>query len=251
MSQIESYKLTYLNNAAHFLFMKELLARALADENVSTKCKDQVDALQKTLKAEDDCFATSSKSLATDKITQADSFRDKLYLGYKKLVEAHLDAPIPELANAATVLNQHIVDYKINVRDQIDKETGSLVNFIQDLEGSHKAHVETLNLMAIVERLKQANEMVREYTNTRTDERSVKTAGAMKQARVVCDNAYSNLVRVVNAHMILEGDADYENFASFVNTQIAQLKMSALYKRKGKSEIQMENNQKVGEDFRA
>ncbi len=65
---------------------------------------------------------------------EADKDRDALYVGYKKAVEAFLAMPIADMAQAAKVLAQHIKDYKINTADQLDKETGLLVNFITDLE---------------------------------------------------------------------------------------------------------------------
>lgn len=76
----------------------------------------------------------SQKSLLTDDIAKADNDRDALYAGYKKAVEAFLVMPIADMAQAAKILAQHIKDYKINTADQLDKETGLLVNFITDLE---------------------------------------------------------------------------------------------------------------------
>ncbi|MDE6069224.1 MAG: hypothetical protein K2F89_09810, partial [Treponemataceae bacterium] len=52
------------------------------------------------------------------------------------------------------VLQQHVKDYKIDVKAQLDKETGLLVNFIQDLESKYKPQVEALSLTAFVEKLK-------------------------------------------------------------------------------------------------
>ncbi|MCI5600611.1 MAG: hypothetical protein SOZ02_03085 [Hallerella porci] len=68
MAQIESFKVSGINNSAHFIFMKEIATRALADEAVSKNCAAQVSAFDSALKAEDECYSISRKSLATDKI---------------------------------------------------------------------------------------------------------------------------------------------------------------------------------------
>lgn len=50
--------------------------------------------------------------------------------------------------------------------------------------------------------------------------------------RVACDNAYRDLVNQINAKIMLEGAAAYENFVNFANTHIMQYKMNVLTKRK-------------------
>ncbi|PWK94121.1 hypothetical protein [Hallerella porci] len=53
--------------------------------------------------------------------------------------------------------------------------------------------------------------------------------------RVACDNAYRDLVNQINAKIMLEGTAAYENFVNFANTHIMQYKMNVLTKRKTKT----------------
>ena len=131
-------------------------------------------------------------------------------------------------------MNQHIIDYRINTEDPLDKESGALMGFIQDLETVHKPLIETLHLEVFVEHLRLANDTVEKYANVRTDENAAKIAGAMKQARTDCDNAYRDLIALVNARMLLEGSAAYESFANFMNTQIAHYKQSMVGRRKTK-----------------
>ena len=192
MKEIQTLPLTSMNNAAHFLFVSNMAERAEKDSTVSEKCKAQVAALRSAVTAEDENLQISAKSLTTDKIVAADRLRDQLYAGYKKAVAGYANFPMEEMAEAAKVLNQHIKDYKIDVQAQLDKETGLLVNFIQDLEGKFAEQVKALSLTAFVEKLKAANEEVRSLTGQRTDERSAKTAGALKAARTAAFIDYAN-----------------------------------------------------------
>ena len=228
MREIQSIFLGGMNNAAHFMFVSNMAGRAEKDAAVAEKCKAQVAALRAAVTAEDENLQISAKSLTTDKIAAADRLRDQLYAGYKKAVAGYAGFPVESLADAAKVLQQHIKDYKIDVQAQLDKETGLLVNFIQDLEGKFAEQVKALSLTAFVEKLKAANEEVRELTGQRTDERSAKTAGALKAARVASDEAYKMLTMHVNAHALIEGDADYAAFIDYANTEIEHFKQEVL-----------------------
>lgn len=234
MQQIHSISLGKINNAAHFLFISNMASRAEKDAAVSEKCAAQVAALKKAAADEDENLKVSAKSMATDKIAAADQLRDQLYAGYKKAVSGYEDFPVAAIAESAAVLSQHLKDYKIDVRAQLDAETGLLVNFIQDLEGKYKAQVETLSLVPFVEQLKAANESVRELTSQRTDERSAKTAGALKTARIASDEAYKNLSDIVNARALIEGEEAYASFISYANTEIEHFRQEVLSGRKGK-----------------
>ena len=204
MKEIQSFVPSHMNNGAHFTFVSNMAERAENDAAVSEKCKAQVAALRAAVKAEDENLQVSAKSLVTDKIVVAD------------------------MAEAAKVLAQHVKDYKIDVKAQLDKETGLLVNFIQDLEGKYKPQVDALSLGAFVEKLKAANEDVRSLTSQRTDERSAKTAGALKATRNVSDEAYKMLAMHVNAHALLEGEEAYAAFIDYANTEIEHFKQEVL-----------------------
>ena len=86
--------------------------------------------------------------------------------GCKKAVGGYAGFPAESLAEAAKILTQHIKDYKIDTQMQQDRETGLLVNFIQDLESKFKAQVD-----AFVERLKAANESGRQRRRARSKPR--------------------------------------------------------------------------------
>ena len=228
MKEIQSIALVNINNAAHFTFVSNMAERAEKDATVSEKCAAQVKAFRAAVTAEDENLKISAKSLVTDKIAAADRLRDQLYAGYKKAVAGYVNFPVEDMAEAAKVLNQHIKDYKIDVKAQLDKETGLLVNFIQDLEGKFAEQVKALSLGAFVEKLKAANEEVRELTGQRTDARSAKTAGALKAARTASDEAFKMLTMHVNAHALLEGEADYAAFIDYANTEISHFKQEVL-----------------------
>ena len=228
MKEIYDINIQRMNNGAHFTFVSNILARAEADTAVKGKASELVSNFKAAVAAEDEALKISQKSLLTDEIAQADSDRDALYAGYKKAVEGFLAMPIADMAQAAKILSQHIKDYKINTADQLDKETGLLVNFITDLEDKYSAQVAKLGLTAFVTNLKEANERVRMLTLQRTNEKMGVTVGALKVARTASDDAYRALVKMVNALALVFGEKDYTAFIDYVNTEITHYKREVL-----------------------
>lgn len=228
MKEIQDISLPRMNNGAHFTFVSNILARAEADSKVKAKAAELVAALNAAVAAEDEALKISQKSLLTDEIAKADSDRDALYAGYKKAVEGFQAMPIADMAQAAKELAQHIKDYRISTTDQLDKETGLLVNFIADLETKYATQVATLSLTAFITNLKEANERVRTLTLQRTEDRMALPIGAMKTARATSDEAYRQLVKMVNALALVFGEADYADFIDYVNTEIVHFKREVL-----------------------
>ena len=228
MKEISDISIQRMNNGAHFTFVSNILARAEADTSVKGKASELVSNFKAAVAAEDEALKISQKSLLTDEIAKADSDRDALYAGYKKAVEGFLAMPIADMAQAAKILSQHIKDYKINTADQLDKETGLLVNFITDLEDKYSAQVAKLGLTAFVTNLKEANERVRTLTLQRTNEKIGITVGALKTARTASDDAYRALIKMVNALALVFGEKDYTPFIDYVNTEITHYKREVI-----------------------
>lgn len=228
MKEIYDINIQRMNNGAHFTFVSNILARAEADTAVKGKASELVSNFKVAVAAEDEALKISQKSLLTDDIAKADIDRDALYAGYKKAVEAFLAMPIADMAQAAKILAQHIKDYKINTADQLDKETGLLVNFITDLEDKYSAQVTKLGLTAFVTNMKEANERVRTLTLQRTNEKMGVTVGALKAARTASDDAYRALVKMVNALALVYGEKDYTAFIDYANTEITHYKREVL-----------------------
>lgn len=228
MKEIYDINIQRMNNGAHFTFVSNILARAEADTAVKGKASELVSNFKTAVAAEDEALKISQKSLLTDEIAKADNDRDALYAGYKKAVEGFLAMPIADMAQAAKILSQHIKDYKINTADQLDKETGLLVNFISDLEDKYAAQVAKLGLTAFVTNLKEANERVRTLTLQRTNEKIGITVGALKTARTASDDAYRALVKMVNALALVFGEKDFTAFIDYVNTEITHYKREVL-----------------------
>lgn len=192
-------------------------------EAVSTRFPDEVAALKTALQEEDEVIVLSQKSALTDQIAHYDALRDSYVSGYKKFVKSFLSMPEGEELTAAKKLDQHITDFKINTKYALDRETGMLTNFTSDLETKYAAEIELLGATMFANKIKEANEKVRELLEQRDHEKSQYVKGATEAARKKTDEVYEDLVKKINAACILEDETDYSAFIKDVNERIERL----------------------------
>ena len=228
MVEIKQIDLAHMNNGAHFTYMTNVLNRAEADEHVKVDAATQVADLKAALAVEDKYFKTSDKNLKTDIIAAADAERDKLCRNYLKTLKALMNMPDETIANSAKALVQMFTDYKFDPDEQLDKQTGILLNMVSDWEGKHAQDVTNTNTGKYVELIKAANERVHSLMVERSDEEKEVPVGALKSARKQTDIAYRALVKMVNALIMVNGETDYADFVKFLNYEIKRYKEEVL-----------------------
>ena len=217
-----------LPNGAHFNYMQATIERVETDNVAKAKVPSELAALKSAFAVEDECLNVSRKNPLSDPIAEADARRDGYYTGYKNAVRGFLQLPEGDLLTAAKALWQHIADYKIDTKAQLDKETGMLTNFIDDLEGKYKEQVALLGLKPFVDNLKTANEQTRELLMRRDTDNAAKTVGATKSARRDVDAAYRKLIAKINAYATLDETGELAPFIDAMNAQILRYRRNVL-----------------------
>lgn len=235
MKQIESIYMARIPGGAHFLFVNNVCERAEADAKVKVGAKAELEALCATRDEESAALALSRKSLLSDTIREADNRREQLYITLRNIVKAYRTFPVEAEAKAARRLMQLLKDYSINPRMQRDAETGLLVHLLDDLAGPYAADVATLRIAPLVLALAEVNELLRNTTDRRADERSAHVAGRLKKARKAADRAYREFVRKVNALAVVDGAEDYAAFIDYVNVEVAHYHREVIPPRKKKN----------------
>lgn len=231
MKTIDSISLSRMTNSTHDAFMTEVSNRAAANEKVSVQAAATV--FIKKVAKENELIKISQRNELTAPIDDADELRDRLYIGYKSIVKGYTYMPEDdETHTAAAKLQQHIDDYKISTKDQYDRETSDIGNFITDLEAKFTAETATIGLTAVVAKLKAANDTVRTLLQQRDDQGPAIEEGALAAAREATDAAYASLTDRVAALNLVEGDDLYEQFIDETNRQIARIKTQTKAKTK-------------------
>ena len=237
--KIETIALTRINNGAHYNFMNNVAQKAKDEAKVYEKAKALVDALIAAVARENEDLVLTRKNVLSDTISAADGQRDAYYSGYRSGVKSFRAFPAGAEKEAAEKLWQHLTDYGIQPKMQLDRETGLLTNFIEDLEGKFSAEVAQLQLVPFVQGMKLTNEQVRLALLARDAEQAALVLGALKASRSNTDEAYHALVRRLNAYAEIEGQADYRDFIAYVNELIKRFKQEVLPQGKKPSKDDM------------
>lgn len=231
MKQVSEIYLSHMNNGAHFTFVENVLKRIKADTRAMAVVGKLVPALETAFAEEDKCIKVGTKSMKTDSITMLDKERDRLYSSFRNLVKDFLDTGLDKFTVPAAILRQSLKEYDINIKAQLDKETGMLSNLIDDLETKYSEQVKALGLADIVAGMKAANEQLKTLTMERLDERLGKEVGALKAARAKTDGAYRTIVTNMNAYVVLNGDADLGPVIDVLNLEIQHYRRDVLNRK--------------------
>lgn len=228
MLQIPSIRLESLGNGDHFKFHSDVIKLIKSDATISEKVADLLAKYEAAFKVEDANYELSQKSFDTDAIAAADSRRDSVYIVLKKNVTSFSKLDDATMAAAATKLLQMLTDYHLSTSDNLNRESGKLLNIIDDCEKKYSAEVETLGLGVIVSTLKAANEEVIKLMDSRGGELAQRKVGAMRDSRAAVDEIYRAIIQFINALIVVNGETDYAAFAERLSSDISYYKKNSL-----------------------
>ena len=194
------------------------------------------------IEAMDDAYKLSRASEYTQQIADEDTRRDGLYIALKNQVLMYTRFTFDAEKNAAgTYLWNIIRKYNVDVNENYHEESGKLQQMIQELEADNVAgqHITSLGLTSLLSQLKTANEAVRTLLSQRNDERMMQEKAALANARNRADEAYRDLVLMINAATVMENDqesvAGLEGVISQVNELIKYYRQYVAQKGTGSS----------------
>ena len=185
---------------------------------------------------EDLWFAYARASEVIARRRAADNRRDKFYSKLYALVRVWYESEVPVMEQAAAALRKVFKQYKLNVADQLDTESGGLEIIIEVLSTDEmQAHIQTLGGKFFYDEMKAAHEQFKELRMEQAEEESKKVVGALVKARKACDAAYDDIIRTIEAAAIVADDpVPYEAFIKRWNGALKQYR--DILKRKGKRE---------------
>lgn len=217
-----------LRSAQYLMYMQTFLARAKKLETENTLFTDGLKAFEAAVAEVDASVRIATKSKMTINVTEADAVRDRLYSLLKSVVVGWASMPalsgssaqllpfVSEYAEAARPLADVIALYNLQTNTQLDDESGKLQSILRDMRRDGAESITKLQLTELLTQLETANKAVIEGINQRAEERGAKVAGALKAARLTCDEAYLKLEQVINALSVL---MPTEPLTAFIRTQ--------------------------------
>ena len=252
IKQINQFQLKYLRMAGFLEYIQQVknIVKTYRDSGEAgvSQLPDKVEAAYTPfvsgVAAMDDAYKLSRASDFTQRIADEDTRRDGLYLALKNQVQMYLKFTFDtEKQASATYLWNIMKKYGVDVTENYSEESGKLQQMIQELEADNVAgqHITALGITSLVAQLKTANEAVRTLMSQRNDERMMQEKAALANARNRADEAYRDLVLMINAAAAMGDDqesiAGLEGIISQVNELIKYYRQYVVSKGGGSSTV--------------
>ena len=231
--QINIFKLSVLRIAAFLEYLQQVLklvrayafTEGVAESKLPAIVQPYFTAFAKGVAAVDQAFKQSRASDLTKKIADEDTRRDNLYRAFESQLKMYLKFDFDrEMQEAAELVWNIVRKYQVDVAANYSEESGKLQQMIQELGTNYQAELrlKKLGLTSLVEQLKTANEAMRTMMAQRNDERTYQEKAALANARKEADEAYKNLVAMLNAAALMDDDETrYDDLFKQVNELIA------------------------------
>ncbi|MGL4956845.1 MAG: DUF6261 family protein [Bacteroidales bacterium] len=158
------------------------------------------------------------KSVITAKIHDADTERDVLFRAFAdavKSAQGHFDPNKRDAANQLQIILKH---YGNIAHKGYDEETASIHNLLHDLQGKHKAQVQTLSLEEWLTQLELKNKVVDELVSERDKETSSKTDLRVRNIRMEISHTYRKLLTRIDSLININGEEEYKAFVHDIAT---------------------------------
>jgi hypothetical protein len=212
--QIPTTAIELLQNDLHIGFggdiAKRLQKARWTDETHATKVfPAAVDALMNAFvqaqSVEDHAYVIAQGSDLTKQRLEKDRQRDTLYKEIRKTVDTFATLTIfPDKQEAALKMQPVMQRYKIDPDGGIEAQTVATQQWLQEQQVNYQLELaaKALGIFESINQLKTLNDEIQQLTADRNDERAQKTTAELKNARLQTDQAYREMVLMVNAQAI-------------------------------------------------
>lgn len=167
--------------------------------------------------AYDFAYAQARKWEQTEDIFNLDKLRDNAQSAFLNALKAMLASPNAAKAQAAKLLTFIRDKYSLDNSDEYMKQTTMTAQFIQEVESNADAMaaLTTTGLDDWFTDLKQKNADFLAKMNERTEAQAGLEKGIVREKRLLCEAAYRNVVKLVNAMAICEVPAGFDFTTAF------------------------------------
>lgn len=170
----------------------------------------------------DQLMQPSATVEASKLVIQGDVDRDSSWSGGYAYLKAMSNHPIAEVAALARKALEFYDKYGNPTKLSRNKETGILRDLIQDLQTLTEEEREKLQFDVWLNDLKDKQAAYDAALDERAEQKSLRTAGATQAARKKVEEAYAEMVSMINALIRVEGEAKYTNFVTKLNVYITE-----------------------------
>jgi hypothetical protein len=221
--KIESINSQHLTNAFHLQFANETKSKIEKFNPVVLKIGPQYELLCTSIEKEDLCYKVIRKSDLSESKENADQARDAVVKGINEGVRTavrHFDPAVSAAGKRLKIVLDTYNTPKSLTILPYDAETVAIANLLQEFEGNYAADVQAAGLTKWVAELHRRNDEFDRLAKNYLEKRATKPPFRMIDARNETDEAYKNIVLVINALIVMEGETAYAPFVTEQNELI-------------------------------
>jgi hypothetical protein len=244
--EILKFKVSNLRNEEHYMFHLDFSGLVTQYTPAALGIEPMYPAYLAALRAEEQSLNVIKASAITSELTDADTRRDYTFSGLLGTIRSAMKHFDPEISKSAARLKMLLGTYGYVPSKPYDQETAALIKLVSELEGPYAPDVAKLGIAGWVEKLKTQNTEFDNLKNQRYGESTLKPQQNLKQARIVTDNAYRNMVKLINALMVVNGAAQYEAFVGALNQRIENYRRVLAQRQGRNAEIESPDEQTEG-----
>ena len=231
--KVKSIKLKRLRNAEHYQFHSEFNDLVVAATPGSLNISNLFAAFQQYLQDEGIAMNVIQKSEYTDDLVEADNERDSIFRGFYDLVKSGTNHFSPVI-KAASERIMFVLEDAGNLNAMpFNEQTAMTSTLIEKLRTEHAEDLVTTNSVAWMDELEIKNNAFEDLAKTRYSHEAGKPNLRMKEVRLEVDAIFRKIVQLINALILVNGEADYAGFVSELNERIDKFNLT-LAQREGR-----------------
>jgi hypothetical protein len=191
--------------------------------SIELKIENQYIILKTCVEKEDLCFKVIRKSDLSALKKKLDKARDELLKAIKDLLKSirrHFDETVRESGERLSIVFE-TYDSPTPMKDlPYDEETVVVSNMLDEMEGKYAADVEKTGLTPWLKELRIRNNAFDQATTDYNVQQAEIPSLQSKEIRIETEKAYQDIITIIDAAIIKEGEAAYVPFVSELNTLI-------------------------------
>lgn len=214
---VKKIDLSKLRNEEHFQFCADFAALVGRYNANNLNIANEFNTFMNRYSKEDDVLQEIRKSDKTLSIAEVDNLRDDYFRGISfgiKSNQFHFNKQKRECANRIAI----ILDQYGNVaKKSYNQETADISKLVQEATGAYANDFNVLGMMEWIQEIDRVNKQFMEVMRQRDNESADKPLYSMKEIRTEVNEIYYNIIKRIEAVIILNGIQNYEQFVRELN----------------------------------
>ncbi len=160
------------------------------------------------------------KNKLTAVIKQSDESRDIIFRGLSDLISIHCTHFDEEIKKAAGDIDEILEHYGKVTRKNYEAKTAAIFDLISEINTNYTEQVKLTDAKVWIDQLKKENTNFQSLQDQRYTAEAKATNVTMTDARAAVDGAYREIINLVNALALVNGETKYRLFIKELNKRI-------------------------------